>query len=195
MPAWHLHGVLGSPTVFLVLAWQVLNCWATLLALPACLSFPTCKQQTQCLWQDNLLPIGRFVSCPRQQHGAGATVSPGLPHVPSQFRQVQPPCVSAFTENQEWLSNNTQACDYWFLFSQRRDQESLENWMIIVLGRNCNRDWRRQELFKTNSEHVTTSDVSEATWGYWGHVKDTEGSFKRPCWCKTGQLKYWFSSK
>lgn len=88
MPAWLLHGVLGSPTVFLVLAWQVLNCWATLLALPACLSFPTCKQQTQCLWQDSLLPIGRFMSCPRHQHGAGATVSPGLPHVPSQFCQV-----------------------------------------------------------------------------------------------------------
>ena len=47
--------------------------------------------------------------------------------------------------------------------------------MIIVLGTKCKRlEWAG--VVQLYSEHVTISDVSEATRGYWGHVKDTEGS-------------------
>lgn len=84
------------------------------------------------------------------------TITPGLPRVPSEFLQVHlAPCVSAFTEN------NTQTCDYWFLFSERRDQEYVENGMIIVLGMKCKR-LEGAGVVQLYSEHVTISDVSEA---------------------------------
>lgn len=47
--------------------------------------------------------------------------------------------------------------------------------MIIVLGMKCKR-LEGTGVVQLYSEHVTISDVSEATHGYWGHVKDTEGS-------------------